>query len=164
MGEVNGRSDAEIEGDVRQALAWDNRVHPGEIAVTVLRGTVTLVGTVDSLFKRWAAQEVAGAIPGVLGVANEIEVRLPSADERNDVDLTLAVARALALDPTLVERGITVVVSRAQVTLQGDVESAEEQAAAERIASQVFGVRAVMNAVYVRPQVETGAPAPTLHR
>jgi osmotically-inducible protein OsmY len=160
MAQMQFRSDEEIGRDVRRALEWDRRVQPSDIAAAVLRGTVTLTGTVDSLFQRWAAVDVAASVRGVRGVTDDIEVRLPVGHERNDVDLGLAVARALALDPALAERAVTAIVSSGQVTLEGDVEDPRERHTAERIASQVFGVREVVNHISL---CESAASSPALH-
>ena len=94
------------------------------------------------------------------GVENEIEVVLPIAHERGDVDLALAVAHALALDPALAESNVAAVVSRGRVTLEGELADPEKQKTAERIACQVFGVRQVVNAIAVS---ETAAGAPAMH-
>jgi hypothetical protein len=39
---------------------------------------VTLTGWVDSYAKKWAAEQAAHRVRGVVAVANDIEVRLPS--------------------------------------------------------------------------------------
>jgi osmotically-inducible protein OsmY len=160
MVQIQFRSDEEIGRDVRRALEWDRRVQPSDIAAAVLRGIVTLTGTVDSLFQRWAAEDVAASVRGVRGVTNDIEVRLPVGHERNDVDLSLAVARALALDPALAERAVTAIVFSGQVTLEGDVEDPREKDTAARNASQVFGVREVVNHISLR---ESASSSPALH-
>jgi len=60
-------------------------------------GVVTLTGWVDSYTKRWAAEGLPIGCAGVKAVANEIEVRLPSASERTDAESPRP-ARALEWD------------------------------------------------------------------
>src|SRR3989440_12516733 len=92
------RTDEQIQEDVLDELKWDARVQPNEIGVAVKDGVVTLMGWVDSYTKRWAAEEAAHRVRGVKAVANDIEVRLPSAAERTDADIAAAVTRALEWD------------------------------------------------------------------
>src|SRR2546422_5894179 len=77
------RSDEQIQKDVLAELKWDARLQPNEIGVAVKDGIVTLMGWVDSYTKRWAAEEAAHRVRGVLAVANDIEVRLPISAERD---------------------------------------------------------------------------------
>src|ERR1700730_18132017 len=92
------RSDADIQRDVLEELRWDARVQPNEIGVAVKDGVVTLTGWVDSYAKKWAAERAAQRVRGVVAVANDIEVRLPSSAERPDPDIAASVARALEWD------------------------------------------------------------------
>jgi hypothetical protein len=92
------RTDEDIQRDVLEELRWDARLQPNEIGVSVKDGVVTLTGWVDSYLKKWAAERAAHRVRGGVAVANDVEVRLPSAVERTDADIAAAVARALEWD------------------------------------------------------------------
>jgi len=77
---VANRTDEEIQRDVLAELKCDARVQPNEIGVIVKNGVVTLTGWVDSYSKKWAAEDAAHRVRGVNAVANDIEVRLSSAE------------------------------------------------------------------------------------
>ena len=58
------RTDEQIQRDVLNELEWDARLQPNEIGVAVKDGIVTLSGWVDSLVKKWAAEEAALRVRG----------------------------------------------------------------------------------------------------
>ena len=93
------KTDAQLQRDVLEELKWDARVQPNEIGVAVKDGIVTLIGWVDSYTKKWAAEEAALRVKGVKAVANEIEVRLPSAGQGTDADIAAAALKWDALIP-----------------------------------------------------------------
>src|SRR2546421_11744713 len=143
-------TDEQIQRDVLAELKWDARVQPNEIGVAVKDGIVTLTGWVDSYTKRWAAEEAALRVRGVRGVANEIEVRLPSASERTDADIAAAALRALEWDAFIPADRVKVTVSKGWVTLEGEVDWAFERDDAERVVRRLTGVRGVTNLVRVK--------------
>ena len=113
------RSDEQIQRDVLEELKWDARVQPNEIAVSVTDGVVALTGWADSYAKKWAAEQAAHRVRGVVAVANDIEVRLPSSAERTDTEIAAAVTRALEWDAFVPIDKIDVTVSKGWVTLSG---------------------------------------------
>jgi osmotically-inducible protein OsmY len=150
---VSTRTDEQIQADVLEELKWDTRVRPNEIGVAVKEGIVTLTGWVDSYLKKMAAEEAAHRVPGVLAVANDIEVRLPSFAERTDADLAAAVLNALKWDAAIQADILDVTVSKGWVTLKGEVEYAFQKRDAERAVVRLSGVRGVSNLIMVKPRV-----------
>jgi osmotically-inducible protein OsmY len=150
------RTDEEIREDVLAELRWDARVQPSEIGVIVDNGIVTLTGWVDSYTKRWAAEEAAHRVRGVLAVVNDIEVRLPSSAARPDPEIAAAVIRALESDGFVPIDKLEVTVSKGWVTLRGEVEWQYQRQDAERVVRRLAGVRGVSNQIAVVPRV---APA-----
>lgn len=148
------RTDEQIQQDVLAELKWDARVHPNEIGVSVKDGVVTLTGWVDSFSKKWAAEEAAHRVHGVMAVANDIEVRLPSSSERTDADIAAAATRALEWDAFVPIDRIKVTVSKGWVTLSGEVDWQFQRTDAERVVSRISGVRGVSNLITVRPRVK----------
>lgn len=148
------RTDESIQGEVLAELKWDARVQPNEIGVTVKDGVVTLTGWVDSYTKRWAAEEAAHRVRGVVAVANDIEVRLPSSAERIDADIAAAATRALQWDASVPVENIEVTVSKGWVTLRGEVEWQFQRQDAERAVRRLAGVRGVTNLIRVKPRVK----------
>jgi osmotically-inducible protein OsmY len=140
----------DIQRDVLEELKWDARVQPNEVGVMVKDGIVTLTGWVDSYTKRWAAEEAALRVRGVKGVANDIEVRLPSSAERTDADIAAAAIRALEWDAFLPADKVKVSVSKGWVTLEGEVDWQFERDDAERVVRRLTGVRGVTNLLKVR--------------
>jgi len=69
-------SDIRIQQAVLQELWWNTQIGGTKIGVAVEQGVVTLLGVVESFTERWFAQEAAHGIPGVLGVANELRIRV----------------------------------------------------------------------------------------
>ena len=149
------RTDEEIQREVLEELKWDARVQPNEIGVVVKDGVVTLTGWVDAFAKRWAAEQAAHRVRGVKAVANDIEVRLPSAAERTDADIAAAVTRALEWDAFVPIEDLDVTVSHGWVTLRGEVEWNYEKRDAEDAVRRLSGVRGVTNLITVRPRART---------
>jgi osmotically-inducible protein OsmY len=109
------RRDDEIQQEVLAELAWDAQVQPNEIGVSVQNGIVTLTGWVDSFIKKWAAEQAAHRVRGVVAVANDLEIRLPTSEERTDADIAAAALHALETDANR----ISVEIDRGKVTLEG---------------------------------------------
>src|SRR5256886_635294 len=150
---VSIRTDEQIQADVLEELKWDSRVRPNEIGVVVKDGIVTLTGWVDSYLKKIHAEEAAHRVQGVLAVANDIEVRLPSFAERTDADLAAAVLNALKWDAAIPAGTLDVTVSKGWVTLKGEVEYAFQKRDAERAVERLSGVKGVTNLIVVKPRV-----------
>lgn len=146
------RSDEQIQQDVLDELKWDARVQPNEIGVSVQDGIVTLTGWVDSFTKKWAAERTAHRVRGVRAVANDIEVRLPSAAERTDADIAAAATRVLEWDALIPSDKIDLTIAKGWVTLRGEVEWQYQRRAAERAVRRLSGVRGATNLITVRPR------------
>lgn len=145
------RTDAQIQRDVLEELAWDVRVQPNEVGVTVHDGVVTLTGWVDSTAAKWAAERCAQRVRGVRVVADDVEVRLPGSAERTDEDIAIAVSRALEWDSFVPAERLDVTVANGWVMLRGEVEFGWQRRTAEHEVRRLRGVRGVTNLVDVRP-------------
>ena len=91
------RTDDDIKPDAEDELEWHPHIDPTDIAVAVKSGVVTLSGFVRSYTQKFETEDAAKRVAGVVGVANDIEVRLPEIDQRPDPDIardTVAAIRA----------------------------------------------------------------------
>ncbi|MCS4096646.1 BON domain-containing protein, partial [Rhizobium sp. BK176] len=77
-------TDSDIKRDVESELKWDPDIDASDIGVAVKNGVVTLSGFVRSFTQKYEAEKATKRVKGVLGVANDIEVRLPSLHEKPD--------------------------------------------------------------------------------
>ena len=150
---IGTQTDQDIQRDVLNELKWEPRVQPNEIGVAVKDGVVTLTGWVESYTKKWAAEAAAHRVRGVLAVANDIEVRLPSSAERTDADIAAAAIRALEWDAFVPVDKLDVTVSKGWVTLRGEVEWQYQRQDAERVVRRLSGVRGVTNLITVKPRL-----------
>jgi len=78
------KSDSDIKRDVDDELRWDPNVHAQDIAIAVTDGVVALTGFVPSYAAKSAAEKAAQRVAGAVGVADDLEVRLPGIDQRPD--------------------------------------------------------------------------------
>jgi osmotically-inducible protein OsmY len=143
------KSDEEIQIEALFQLDWDSRLKQSEIGVTVKKGVVTLTGTVDSYAKKLAAQKAAHRVPGVLDVANNIQVKVTGTLRRTDSEIARAVRLALEWDVLVPSDQIHSTVANGLVTLEGEVDYYSERADAERAIAHLPGVRGVTNKIEV---------------
>lgn len=148
------RTDEELQQDVLAELVWEPRLQPNEIGVAVSDGVVTLTGWVDNYAKKWSAERAAHRVDGVRSVANDIEVRLPTAATRTDPDIAMAATRALEWDAFVPVDAVEVTVSNGWVVLRGEVAWEYQKRAAERAVRRLAGVRGVTDGVSVRPAAQ----------
>jgi len=149
------KSDEKIQSEVLFQLDWDSRLTGSEIAVNIKKGVVTLTGTVDSYAKKLAAQSAAHSVPGVLDVANDIEVNVTGNLRRTDSEIARAIRQALEWDVLVPSYKIHSTVTNGWVTLEGDVEYYIERIDAERAVAHLTGVRGVTNKIKVCAPVES---------
>jgi osmotically-inducible protein OsmY len=147
------RLDSDIKRDVEQELRWDADIDSSDIAVAVKDGVVTLGGFVRSYAQKWQAERDAKRVAGVVGVANDIEVRLPAIDQRPDPELARDAVAALKRELPYSADRIKVVVVNGTMTLEGEVEWNYQKQRAEEIVRRVKGVRGVINTITVKPSV-----------
>jgi osmotically-inducible protein OsmY len=141
-------SDHTLENAVMRALSDNRRVHPDEIAVQAIDGTVILRGTVGSLVQQVEAARTARRVLGVQSVDDQLRVR-PMPDGPADADTRAAVLSALIDDDELHAADIDVDAKDGAVTLSGLVELPRARDRAERIALGVAGVTSVCNRLKV---------------
>lgn len=148
------RPDSEIERDVRDELQWNPDLDASDIAVSVKDGVVTLAGFVKSYVDRYEAEAAAKRVAGVVGVANDLEVRLPNFDERPDPDIARDAAAAIKSQLPISSEHIKIVVKNGWVTLEGQAEWQYQKNTAENAVRRIRGVRGVTNAIALKPHIE----------
>jgi len=138
MGEQR-REDADLRGDVLQALMLDSLV-PTTVDAWVENGFITLTGTVDWQYQRDEAEFVAGNLLGVVGIENDIYLvdTTPS-----PTDVENKIKKAFKRNAKLDADQLTVSTSNGTVSLSGQVRSWDEHDAAITAAWAGPGVKAV---------------------
>jgi osmotically-inducible protein OsmY len=139
-------TDDELRRQVAAELCWDPRVDSDVIEVSADTGTVTLRGTVDSLRQKRDSSKAAARVRGVIRVADELRVRIPRKDQRDDDDLRGDVMEALMLDGS-VPMTVEAQAQDGVVTLTGTAQWHWQREEAESRTAEVPGVACIANAI-----------------
>jgi osmotically-inducible protein OsmY len=147
------RLDSDIRRDVEDELRWDPDIDATDIAVAVHNGVVALTGFVRSYSQRTQAERDAKRVAGVVGVANDIEVRLPVIDQRPDPDIVRDAVSALKSELPYSSENIKVIAKDGKITLEGAVEWNYARERAENAVKRIRGVKGVTNSITLKPKV-----------
>jgi osmotically-inducible protein OsmY len=147
------RSDFNLKRDVEDELRSDPDIDSTDIAVAVKDGVVTLTGFVRSFRQKRKAEEDVKHVAGVVGVANNIEVRLPIIHRRPDPDIARDAVEALKRDLPFSWDKLKMTVEDGWITLEGEVEWQYQREWAGKAVWNVRGVKGITNDIKVRPTV-----------
>ncbi|HWZ58932.1 MAG TPA: BON domain-containing protein [Gemmatimonadaceae bacterium] len=144
------KHDHEIHEDIRQELKWDLDVtDERDIQITVDHGVVSLGGQADSFAQRWAIEQAASRVAGVLSISNNLTVKPPKADDFHEDDELIKVANRTLEWDARVPLGVRATVEDGVVTLLGAVSLFSEKEAAEDAVRNLVGITGVENAITV---------------
>jgi len=152
-------TDEELGLQVAAELCWDPQVDSKVIEVSADSGTVTLRGSVDGLRQKRAARRAASRVGGVIRIANELRVQIPTIDQRDDEDLRGDVLEALMLDAS-VPMTVDARARDGVVTLTGTVQWHYQREEAESRTAEVPGVICIDNAITLA-KTDAGAASDT---
>lgn len=144
------KKDLQLQQRVIDALEFDPSVDAAHIGVSAHEGVVTLSGHVRSYAEKFAAERAVREVRGVKGVAEEIEVRLPSDKKLADDEIAARALRLLHWDVAVPDDRISVKVEHGVVTLSGTVDWGYQRIEAEYDIRKLSGVKAVVNDIVVR--------------
>ena len=147
------RTDSDIKRDVESELKWDPDIDASDIGVAVKNGVVTLSGFVRSYTQKYQAEKATKRVKGVLGVANDIEVRLPSVHEKADPEIARAAVEAIKTELPYSHENIKVVVKNGWVTLEGNAEWEYQRNRAEAAVRKLRSIKGISNLVTLKPRV-----------
>jgi osmotically-inducible protein OsmY len=147
------KSDSDIKNDVEEELRWDPNVDSTDIGVAVKKGVVTLAGFVRSYGQKYEAERAAKRVAGVVGLANDLEVRLPGTDERPDPELAREAVMMIRNQLPYSSEKIKVTARDAWLTLEGEVEWNYQRDTAERAVRHLKGIKGVRNSIQLKPRV-----------
>lgn len=149
--------DPVIRKDVEDELRWDPDLNAGNISVSVHDGVVSLAGYVTSYTQKYEAERDVKRIVGVVGVANDLEVRIAAVDQRPDPEIAHDAVMALRTQLPLSADNFKVMTSDGWITLEGNVEWNYQKERAESAVRAVRGAKGVINMVEVHPKLNPEA-------
>jgi osmotically-inducible protein OsmY len=147
------KSDSDIKRDVEAELKWDPDIDPTDIGVAVKDSVVTLTGFVRSYTQKWQAERDVKRVSGVVGVANDIEVRLPTYSRRPDPEIARDAVAALKHELPYSSETMRVLVKDGWLTLEGTAEWNYQRTRAAEAVRRVSGVKGVSNLILLKPRV-----------
>ena len=150
------KTDVQLQKDIETELRWEPRLNAAQIGVTVEKGAVTLLGTVDTYAEKWAAETAVKRVAGVRTLAQDLTVKLISEHARTDSEIATAIQSALSWD-VFVPKTVTAKVEHGMVTLEGKCAWNYERESAERAVRYLAGVVSVMNLVIINPSVSAAS-------
>lgn len=151
------KRDAELRSGILEELKYQSAVYSTEIGVCVKDQVVTLTGHVQTLTKKKAAEETVKHIYGVKAVANEIQVDVPGINNPNDSTIARSAVEFIELDPFLPRDGIVVVVEDGWVTVEGEVDWADQKESVRKKIEGIQGVKGIINLISLRKQPASAA-------
>jgi osmotically-inducible protein OsmY len=147
------RSDFDIRRDVEDELRSDPDIDATDVAVAVKDGVVTLAGFVRSYRQKRKAEQDVKRVAGVVGLVNNIEVRLPIIHRRPDPEITRDAIEEIKQELPFSWEKIRVTVEDGYVKLEGNVEWRYQREMAEEAVWRVRGVKHIENDIHVEPLV-----------
>lgn len=149
-GAVSLSHDDVIARLLRRIVLKNFRLDAERIRIRVQDGDVFFTGFVRSEDDREAASDFARAIPGVMGISNNLKI----VDVAKVADEVIAesIRQSLERHPLIIKESITVCVVSGVVTLSGAVSAEEERVHALETASIAPGVRDICDQLSVDSQ------------
>jgi osmotically-inducible protein OsmY len=144
------KNDTQLQHDVMEELEWEPSIDSSQIGVAAKGGVVTLTGFVPRFTEKMRAERLAKSIAGVHAVANEIQVQLIGAHERNDTEIAQAALNALKWHSSIPGDRLKVTVRNGWVTLEGEVDWQFQREAAHDAVSAIVGVKGVTSDLVIR--------------
>lgn len=145
-------TDIDIRQSVLDALEFEPSIDAASIGVAVDSGVVTLTGHVPTYREKLKAEELAMAVRGVKGIAQEIEVRPVGAHPAADDEIARRILDVLRWSTGLPADAVKVKVQSGWVTLSGKVEWNYQRESATRAIRDMAGVKGVTNAILIVPK------------
>ena len=147
-------NDSDLQMLVLDELKWEPSVNAAHIGIAAKDGVVTLTGHVGSYAEKMAAERAVRQVKGVKAIAQEIEVRLPSATKRADDEIAKRAIDILKWDISVPDERIKIKVEHGIVTLSGEVDWQYQREKAESNVRFLSGVAGVIDNITVHPSVE----------
>jgi len=145
-------SDETIKKAVIDTLYWDSRVNASEVKVEVDNREVTLLGAVPSYSASEAALFDAYRVPGVTNVDNQMMVKFPQrVDVPSDKEIKSNIEVQLSWYDSTRNSDIEVYVEDGKVILKGHVDAYWKKFRAERLISDLIGIKEITNTLTVVP-------------
>lgn len=155
---VSIRSDSDIQRHIEAELFSCPDIDETDISVKVSQGIVTLSGFVHEFFDKYHAEDAVKRVPGVVAVANGIEVQREADKDTADPQIARAAVAALRQALPSCRDQVRPLVRQGSVTLEGELENLEQRDLAEAVVRRLKGVACVVNAIALKP----GTQAPSL--
>lgn len=149
-------NDKALRQNVMEELDYEPSIESAAIGVTAENGIVTLTGHVPSYAQKLAAERAAWRVKGVRGIAQEIEVRLPSDKKVNDDEIAERAVAILSWSAPFPRDAVRVRVTDGWVTLGGHARWNHQRLAAERLILKLSGVVGISNEITLAPAAEAG--------
>jgi osmotically-inducible protein OsmY len=148
--------DAKIRDNVIAELDFEPQVDATAIGVSVKDGIVTLTGHVPHYMQKLAAEAATRRVKGVIGLAQEIEVRFPTETGHSDDELANRASHILNWTIVAPKDGIKVKVEKGWITLRGEAQWAYQKQDVERALRRLEGVTGVTNLITVHSALSPG--------
>ncbi len=146
------KTDLQLKQDIEEELRFDPKINAAQIGVSVDKGAVSLLGTVDTYAEKWAAEDATKRVCGVRTVAQDLTVKILIDHKRSDSEIAGAVESAIKWD-VFIPKAVTAKVQNGAVTLEGQVTWNFQRDAAERAVRFLAGVMTVNNFIMLKPEV-----------
>ncbi len=139
--------DADIQARLFAAFSRDPVLEHFSLGGSVIKGAVLLKGTVDSIYERNHAENVASRIGGVTSLTNHISFSKPEI-EKTDWEIQLDFENQVWWSPFLSSQDIVATVEDGKATLSGSVQHMHQRVIAEQQAFEA-GASIVINRLRV---------------
>lgn len=146
--------DSVLKAAVIDAIAFEPSIDDNGIGVAVEDGIVTLTGHVPTYTQKWAIEQAVGALKGVRGIAEEIEVRVGSSGTDDD-EIAKRVVNSLKWSTMVPDGKVQAMVQNGWVTLTGNLDWHYQRIGAEAAIRSLNGVTGISNHVELNPRVST---------
>jgi osmotically-inducible protein OsmY len=146
--------DKTLRQNIIDELDFEPSINAAHIGIAAEKGVVTLTGHVGSYAEKIAAEDAVKRIKGVKAIAQEIEVRYPSAERRSDDEIAKRALDTLAWNVTVPNERIQVKVQKGWITLSGEVDWYYQKQAAENSVRKLSGVIEVSNQITLKETVQ----------
>lgn len=145
------KTDAQLQADVRDELAWDPSIQATHVGVAVQDGVVTLTGHLDTFAEKSAVERAVLRVRGVRALAIELDVKLAPDHQRSDSEIAQAAEAALQWHAQVPPDRVRLKVEKGWVWLAGELDWEFQRQAAQKAIRTLVGVVGVHNGITLKP-------------